>query len=193
MLLRRVAEPFMEDLDEDLVGAFADDFDKGISAFGGEPKGGGKQDREYGLVLPAVQAPLMFVEPDGMAEEGFGIADGPEVAHVWAARAEVVAEQVEMKRQQAQEEYPPMLPGENHEQCRDGEGTRPAMQEDVVILLIILKGVWLAGDPRADDIGDYTESISIRQDTGPRHQFAVPWIIGGCGGNEPAANEVGQG
>ena len=77
--------PGSQHLHKDRVQPRTDDFHEGITAFHRQPECGQEDGREKSLVLPAVQFPLMFPKPDGMAEQRFGIADRPEVTDFRAA------------------------------------------------------------------------------------------------------------
>jgi len=51
------------------------------------------------------------------------------------------------------------------------------MQQQVVILLVVMKSVFLAGDHRANNVRNDSETISVRQNSRQSHKFAVSRII----------------
>jgi len=108
--------PIAQHLHKHRVRPRTDDFHERITAFHRQPEGGKEEGYENGLVLPAVQLSLMFPEPDGMAEQRLGITNRPQVARCRAARANQIAEQMEMKGQQAQQQNPWSVLGIEREQ-----------------------------------------------------------------------------
>ena len=106
----KVVPPFLKHFYEDRIQPLADDFNKRIALFRCNPERGSQQDDENGLVLPAVEFPLMLPKPDWMAKQRLGVADRPQIANGRATRANQVAKQMKVECKQAQKQNPPFLP-----------------------------------------------------------------------------------
>ena len=128
-----------------------------------------------------------------MTEEWFGVTDWPQISGRWPPRTDEVAQQVEMKRKQAQEKGAPPLFSENHEQGRNDDGSWPAMEQVMMILLVEMKCVFLPRNSRTDHIGDKAKTINVWQNSREGYQRPVTRIIGCGGGNEPASKKMGDG
>ena len=97
-----MGKPLSEHTHKNGVQARADDFNERITTFHRQPERSHEKQNEKGLVLPAVQFPLMFPKPNGMAEQRLGIADRPQVADGRSVRTNQITKKMQMKCEQAQ-------------------------------------------------------------------------------------------
>lgn len=149
-----------------------------------------KQRQGDHTILPAIQPPLMLPKPERMPEKRLPIRDRPQILRRRPARTDQVAQQMQMKCQQAKQQDAPALAAKAGQQPRNQKRTRPPMKQIMMLLLVIVKRVFPSGNRGADHVCDDAQAVGIGKNSRQGYKSAVARIARGCGGDQPASEEM---
>src|SRR5882724_8821801 len=177
-----------ERLDEEAVRPPRDQLHGGAPPSPREVKGRGEGDPGDHEVRPGVQRPLPGPRQLPPVRKGEKVRDGPLIS-VRSARADDVAEQMEVERDERERSRDGPPGREDPRQESDGQREADVVAEDVVIAAPPVEGP--LGVPR-QDLGNRPQAVHVGDDSRQGDEGPVAPVQGGGARDEPRDEQVGD-
>ena len=180
--------PFSQHSAENLVHAVIKCANNRISALGSEPQHPEEQRHRNPSVLPAVQPPLAGPVPIWLPREWAEIINGPDVLRRRPARADEIAQQVQVKNHKRPHRHTPAIPCKKRQRSGSQHGAEETMKQPVMVIRVEKR--LPAAAPLCDEIDNQAQAVRVRQHAGPRDEPAVSRVARRFRRDDPTRQQV---